>query len=135
MLRVPTASQSSLPVTAYKPTPTRARVASPIRDTTARPTAGSTIRDGFAVLGVAMILVTTDTVSVPVGFFGAAVAVLALQVLTLKEAYDAIEWPVLILLGALCLAGCTSLPAIVPDQINRLLSTSLFIPAVARSST
>ena len=54
-----------------------------------------------AVLGVAMVLVTTDTVSVPVGFFGAAVAVLALQVLTLKEAYDAIEWPVLILLGAL----------------------------------
>ena len=36
-----------------------------------------------------------------VGFFGAAVAVLALQLLTLKEAYEAIEWPVLILFGAL----------------------------------
>jgi di/tricarboxylate transporter len=53
------------------------------------------------ILGVAMVLVTTGTVSVPIGFFGAAVAVLALQVLTLKEAYDAIEWPVLILFGAL----------------------------------
>lgn len=53
------------------------------------------------ILGVAMLLVTTGTVSVPLGFFGAAVAVLALQVLTLKEAYDAIEWPVLILFGAL----------------------------------
>jgi di/tricarboxylate transporter len=54
-----------------------------------------------AILGIAMVLVTTDTVTVPVGFFGAAVAVLVLQLLTLKEAYDAVEWPVLILFGAL----------------------------------
>ena len=54
-----------------------------------------------AILGVAMLLVTTGVVSVAVGFFGAAVAVLVLQVLTLREAYDAIEWPVLILFGAL----------------------------------
>ena len=54
-----------------------------------------------AILGVAMVLVTMGMVSVPVGFFGAAVAVLAAQVLTLKEAYDAVEWPVLILFGAL----------------------------------
>jgi di/tricarboxylate transporter len=54
-----------------------------------------------AILGVAMVLVTMGAVSVPVGFFGAAVAVLAAQVLTLKEAYDAVEWPVLILFGAL----------------------------------
>jgi di/tricarboxylate transporter len=53
------------------------------------------------ILGVAMLLVTTGTVSVPVGFFGAAVAVLAAQLLTLREAYDVIEWPVLILFGAL----------------------------------
>jgi di/tricarboxylate transporter len=53
------------------------------------------------ILGVAMVLLTTGVVSVPVGFFGAAVAVLVCQVLTLKEAYDAVEWPVLILLGAL----------------------------------
>jgi di/tricarboxylate transporter len=54
-----------------------------------------------AILAVAMVLVTTGMVSVPVGFFGAAVAMLAAQVLTLKEAYDAVEWPVLILFGAL----------------------------------
>jgi di/tricarboxylate transporter len=54
-----------------------------------------------AILGAAMVLVTTGMLSVPIGFFGAAVAVLALQLLTLKEAYEAIEWPVLILLGAL----------------------------------
>jgi di/tricarboxylate transporter len=53
------------------------------------------------ILGVAIALVTTGTLSVPVGFFGAAVAVLVFQVLTLKEAYDAVEWPVLVLFGAL----------------------------------
>jgi di/tricarboxylate transporter len=53
------------------------------------------------VLGVAMFLVTTETVTVPVGFFGAAVAMLVFQLLTVKEAYDAVEWPVLILFGAL----------------------------------
>jgi di/tricarboxylate transporter len=45
--------------------------------------------------------VTTDTVSVAIGFFGAAVAMLVLQLLTLGEVYEAIEWPVLILFGAL----------------------------------
>ena len=48
-----------------------------------------------------MVLVTAGVVSVPVGFFGAAVAMMAVQALTLKEAYDAVEWPVLILFGAL----------------------------------
>jgi di/tricarboxylate transporter len=54
-----------------------------------------------AILGVAMVLVTTATVTVPVGFFGAAVAMLVLQLLTLKEAYEAVEWPIIILFGAL----------------------------------
>jgi di/tricarboxylate transporter len=53
------------------------------------------------ILGAAMLLVTTGMVSVPVGFFAAAVAVVAFQVLTIKEAYEAVEWPVLILFGAL----------------------------------
>jgi di/tricarboxylate transporter len=53
------------------------------------------------ILGVAMVLITTSIVSVPVGFFGAAVTMLIFQLLTLKEAYDAVEWPILILFGAL----------------------------------
>jgi di/tricarboxylate transporter len=53
------------------------------------------------ILAVAMVLITTSIVSVPVGFFGAAVAMLIFQLLTLKEAYDAVEWPILILFGAL----------------------------------
>ena len=54
-----------------------------------------------AILGAAMVLVTMGIVSVPIGFLGAAVAMLVLQLLTLKEAYEAVEWPVLILFGAL----------------------------------
>jgi di/tricarboxylate transporter len=53
------------------------------------------------ILCVAMVLVTTGVVSVPVGFFGAAVAMLTFQLLTLREAYEAVEWPILILFGAL----------------------------------
>jgi di/tricarboxylate transporter len=53
------------------------------------------------ILGIAMVLVTTEIVTVPIGFFGAAVAMLVLKLLTLKEAYDAVEWPVLVLFGAL----------------------------------
>ena len=54
-----------------------------------------------AILAAAMILAASGIASVAVAFFGAAVAILLCKALTLKEAYDAIEWPILILLGAL----------------------------------
>lgn len=54
-----------------------------------------------AILGVAMILVGLNLVPVAVAFFGAAVALLTLRVLTMREAYETVEWSVLILLGAL----------------------------------
>jgi di/tricarboxylate transporter len=53
------------------------------------------------LLGVAMALVAADLVPVAIAFFGLAVVLLLSQVLTLRQAYDAIEWPILILLGAL----------------------------------
>ncbi|MCG5242479.1 SLC13 family permease [Azospirillum doebereinerae] len=55
----------------------------------------------LAVLAVTVALVATGTVPVALAFFGAAVAMTALKVVTLKEAYDAVEWPILVLLGAL----------------------------------
>src|SRR3546814_7797654 len=48
-----------------------------------------------------MIRAGTGTATVAVAFFGAAVALLLCRAVTLKEAYDSIEWPILILLGAL----------------------------------
>ncbi len=54
-----------------------------------------------AVLAVAMALLALNLVPVAVAFFGAAVVLLALRALPLREAYDNMEWSVLILLGAL----------------------------------
>ncbi len=54
-----------------------------------------------AILFLAMGLVALHVVPVAVSFFGAVVAVLLLRSLTPHEAYQAVEWPVLVLLGAL----------------------------------
>jgi di/tricarboxylate transporter len=54
-----------------------------------------------AVLAAAMALVAFNLVPVAIAFFGAAVILLLAGSLTLREAYDAIEWPILIMLGAL----------------------------------
>ncbi|HEU4616546.1 MAG TPA: SLC13 family permease [Gammaproteobacteria bacterium] len=61
-------------------------------------------RQGFlpiVVLAVTMLLVALDVVPVAIGFLGAAVVLILLKTLTLREAYDVIDWPILILLGAL----------------------------------
>jgi len=53
------------------------------------------------VLAAAMMLVAFNLVPVAIAFFGAAVILLLARSLTLREAYDAIDWPILIMLGAL----------------------------------
>jgi di/tricarboxylate transporter len=53
------------------------------------------------VLLAAMVLVSVHILPVAIAFFSAAVAMLLIRALTLREAYDVIEWPILILLGAL----------------------------------
>ena len=54
-----------------------------------------------AVLAAAMVLVAFNLVPVAIAFFGAAVLLLLAGSLSLREAYDAIEWPILVMLGAL----------------------------------
>ena len=54
-----------------------------------------------AVLATAMALVALHIAPVAVAFFGAAVILLLLRVMTMHEAYATVEWHVLILLGAL----------------------------------
>ncbi|MCC6890656.1 MAG: SLC13 family permease [Hyphomicrobiales bacterium] len=54
-----------------------------------------------AVLAVAMILMALGVVPVAIAFFGAAVVILLIRALTLREAYDAVDWPLLVMLGAL----------------------------------
>ena len=53
------------------------------------------------VLAIAMGLVAFNIVPVAIAFFGAAVVLLLARSLSLREAYDAIEWPILIMLVAL----------------------------------
>ena len=53
------------------------------------------------VLAAAMLLVLVHALPVGIAFFGAAVVLLLLRVMTMHEAYGAVEWHVLILIGAL----------------------------------
>lgn len=54
-----------------------------------------------SVLAAAMVLVGLHAVSVQVAFFSAAVVLLRLRCLTMHEAYETVERPALLLLGAL----------------------------------
>jgi di/tricarboxylate transporter len=55
----------------------------------------------IGVLALAMALVAANLVSVAVAFFGASVVLLLLRVMTMEEAYETVEWHILVLLGAL----------------------------------
>jgi di/tricarboxylate transporter len=54
-----------------------------------------------AILAVAMGATASGYVPVAVAFFAAAVLVMAAGAISLPEAYDSVEWPILIMLGAL----------------------------------
>lgn len=53
------------------------------------------------ILAVAMALVAFKVLPIAIAFFGASLAMLLTRALSLREAYESIEWPILILLGAL----------------------------------
>ena len=57
------------------------------------------------ILVAAMILVAVNIIPVVTAFFGSAVLVVLFRQITLKDAYDAIEWPVIIMLGCLIPVG------------------------------
>ena len=61
-------------------------------------------RRGFvplAVLAVAMLLVAFEVLPIAVAFFAAAAVIVLLRAITLREAYEAVEWPILVMLAAL----------------------------------
>ncbi|OYW44320.1 MAG: SLC13 family permease [Sphingomonadales bacterium 32-68-7] len=55
----------------------------------------------LAILAVAMVLTALGLVSVPIAFFGAAAATVMIGALPLREAYAAVDWPILVMLAAL----------------------------------
>ncbi|HRF08309.1 MAG TPA: SLC13 family permease [Xanthobacteraceae bacterium] len=64
---------------------------------------GSTRRSimPVVVLAAAMLLVAFGYLPIAIAFFGTAVVLLLIRSITLKEAYAAVEWPILILIGSL----------------------------------
>ena len=77
----------------------------------------------LAILAIAMVLIATKLVPVDVGFFGAAVLILLFRQLSLSEAYEAIEWPVIIMLGCLIPVGEGLKETGATDVVAQLLST------------
>ena len=55
----------------------------------------------LSILVLAMAFVAANVIPVPIAFFAAAVAMLLIRALTLREAYEAVDWPILVMLGAL----------------------------------
>ncbi len=54
-----------------------------------------------ATLAIAMLLVAVNALPIAIAFFTAAAVIVLLKSISLREAYDAVEWPILIMLGAL----------------------------------
>ena len=57
------------------------------------------------VLLAAMIAIATGVVQVEVGFFVAATLIVLLRQITPREAYDAVDWPIIVMLGCLIPVG------------------------------
>jgi di/tricarboxylate transporter len=55
----------------------------------------------IGILALAMLLVALGILPVAIGFFMAAILVIIANSVSLREAYSAIDWPILVMLGAL----------------------------------
>jgi di/tricarboxylate transporter len=55
----------------------------------------------IAILALAIILIAFDILPITIAFFGAGILLVLFGSLTLREAYEVIEWPILVMLGAL----------------------------------
>ncbi|MGE3871931.1 MAG: SLC13 family permease [Parvibaculaceae bacterium] len=78
----------------------------------------------IAILAVAMLFVALGVVPVAIGFFIAATLVILANCITLREAYNAIDWPILVMLGALIpvsdAAQSTGLTQSIADLVSLL---------------
>ncbi len=58
-----------------------------------------------AIFAASVVCISTGILPVEIAFSAAAIGMVFSQILTLKEFYDAIEWPVIMLLGAMIPVG------------------------------
>ena len=75
----------------------------------------------LAILAIAVIVAGFEWTPAPIAFVGAAVALVLLGFVTLKEAYTAAEWPILVLIGALIPIG----DAVQQNGTAKLIATAL----------
>ena len=54
-----------------------------------------------AILAVTVLLLAFNVVPVAIAFFGAAVCMVLFGAIPIREAYESVEWPILVMLGAL----------------------------------
>ena len=78
----------------------------------------------LSILVLAMAFVAANVIPVSIAFFGAAVAMLAIRALTLREAYEAVDWPILVMLGALIPVSDTLRTTGGTDLVAGLLSSA-----------
>jgi len=57
------------------------------------------------IFGLALVLAATGILPVQIAFVGAAIVMIIAGVLSLREAYDSIDWSIIILLGAMLPIG------------------------------
>ncbi|MGO4389401.1 SLC13 family permease [Microvirga sp. 2YAF29] len=55
----------------------------------------------IAILGLTMVLVAFNILPVAIAFFGAGVLMVLFGSLSLREVYETVEWPIIVMLGAL----------------------------------
>lgn len=77
-----------------------------------------------AVLAVAMAATATGAVPVTIAFFAAAAAVVLFGALPVRDAYHHVEWPILIMLGALIPVSDTLRSTGVTELIGQWLSVT-----------
>jgi di/tricarboxylate transporter len=75
----------------------------------------------LAILAVTVIVTGFEWVPAQIAFVGAALALVLLGLVTLKEAYSAAEWPILVLIGALIPIG----EAVQQNGTAKLIATAL----------
>jgi di/tricarboxylate transporter len=79
----------------------------------------------MCILAVTVVLLAFSLVPVTVAFFGAAVLLVLFGALPIREAYDAIEWPILVMLATL-------IP--VSDALRTTGTTDLFASVLAQAA-
>ena len=77
------------------------------------------------ILLAAMAAIAAGVVQVEVGFFVAATLIVLLRLITPREAYDAVEWPIIVMLGCLIPVG----EALKDTGTSKLLADGLTVLA------